>query len=110
MWHATLWCWRLLRTSRRASLSRRASGRKRGDFKMSVSVPAVAAAKLGHYEALRERGLSKLAFARLLGVSETTARRLLQLDHRSHMDTIEGALAKLDRRVTVHVESTIRAA
>ena len=56
------------------------------------------------YRALRADGLTPTELARKLGKSETTARRLLDLDHASPIGQIEQALAALGRHVTVIVE------
>jgi len=66
-----------------------------------VPLPALAAAKLALYQALRQQGVNKSELARRLGVSETIARRLVSLDHDSRIDRVQEALAVLDRRPIV---------
>jgi antitoxin HicB len=51
-----------------------------------VSLPPLVAAKLALYRAMREVGISKVALGKRLGVSEAAIRRLLDLDHRSHIE------------------------
>ena len=50
-----------------------------------VAVPLVVAAKLALYTAMREQGLTKVALARLMGLSEGAVRKLLNPGHRSHI-------------------------
>ena len=66
-----------------------------------VALPALAAAKIALYRAMRERGLSNAALARRLGTMEGTVRRLIDLDHRSHIGQVETALAVLGQRLVV---------
>lgn len=67
----------------------------------TVRLPALAAAKVELYEALRKDGRSQSAFARDLGVRESQVRRLIDLRWRSHIDEVERALAALGRRLEV---------
>ena len=66
-----------------------------------VALPALAAAKIALYRAMRERGLSNAALARRLGTMEGTVRRLIDLDHRSHIGQVETALEALGQRLVV---------
>ena len=66
-----------------------------------VAVPPLVAAKLALYSAMREQGMSKTALARRLGLSESVVRRLLNPDHRSHINRIEKALRAAGRRLAV---------
>jgi len=66
-----------------------------------VTPPSLAVAKLALYEAMREAGLSNVELGRRLGVTENAVRKLLDLDHRSHIGQIEAALAKLGIRLEV---------
>ena len=68
-----------------------------------IELPPLVAAKLALYEAMREKGLSQVALAERLGVSEAVVRRLLDLDHRSHIGEVEKALALLGKRLVVEV-------
>ena len=66
-----------------------------------VALPALVAAKIALYRAMRERGLSNAALARQLGSVEGAVRRLIDLDHRSHIGQVEAALHALGRRLVV---------
>ncbi len=63
----------------------------------TVIVPPLVAAKLALYEAMRTEGVSAAALAKRLGVAEAAIGRLLDLDHRSHIDGVEAALRALER-------------
>ena len=69
-----------------------------------VFLPPLPAAKLALYQAMREAGLTNVALGRRLKVSEAAVRRLIDLDHRSHIGQIEAALAALGKRLVVEVE------
>lgn len=66
-----------------------------------VALPALAAAKLALYAAMREQGLTNVALARRLGVTEAVVRRLVDPDHASRIERVETALAALGRRLVV---------
>ena len=66
-----------------------------------VSLPALVAAKVALYRAMREQGIGNAALARRLETVEGTVRRLLDLDHRSHIGQIEAALRALGQRLVV---------
>ena len=68
-----------------------------------VAVPPLVAAKLGLYEAARDAQLTHVALAERLGVTEAVVRRLLDIDHRSHIGEVERALALLGKRLVVEV-------
>ncbi len=69
----------------------------------TVTLPPLVAAKLALYQAMREAKMTNVALAKRLGCSETLVRRLLDLDHRSHIGQIESALAALGKRLVVEV-------
>jgi antitoxin HicB len=58
--------------------------------------------RLAPYEATRE-GITRTELARRLGLQENAVRRLLDLDHCSHIDQIDRALAALGQRLEVRV-------
>ena len=62
-----------------------------------VAVPAVVAAKLALYTAMRRQGISKVALAERLGLSEGAVRKLCDPNHRSHISTVEDALRAVGR-------------
>ena len=66
-----------------------------------VPLPALAAAKIALYQAMRAQDVGNTALARRLGLTEGAVRRLVDLDHRSHIGQIETALKALGRRLTV---------
>ena len=66
-------------------------------------VPAVVAAKLALYSAMRAQRITKVALADKLGVSESAVRKLTNPDHRSHVSQVQKALRALGRRLKVEV-------
>jgi antitoxin HicB len=68
-----------------------------------ATLPPLVAAKLALYEAMRAQGITRTELARRLGLQENGVRRLLDLDHRSHIDQIDRALAALGQRLEVRV-------
>ena len=66
-------------------------------------LPPLVAAKLALYEAMRAEGISRSEVARRLGLQENAVRRLFDLDHRSHIDQLDRALAALGKRLEVRV-------
>ena len=68
-----------------------------------MTLPPLIAAKLALYQAMREAGLTRVALAERLGLSEGAVRRLLDLDHRSHIGQVDAALAVLGKRLVVEV-------
>lgn len=69
----------------------------------TVALPALAAAKLALYRAMRGAGLSKAALARRIGWHVTQVDRLLDLRHGSRLDQLETALAALGKTLVVEV-------
>jgi antitoxin HicB len=70
----------------------------------TVTLPPLVAAKLALYEAMREQGVDRAGLASRLAVPEPSVGRLLDLDHRSHIDQIETALRSLGKRLEVTVQ------
>lgn len=66
-----------------------------------ITLPPLVAAKLALYEAMRAKGVNNSELARQMDLQENAVRRLLDLDHRSHIDSVEQALALLGRRLVV---------
>lgn len=66
-----------------------------------VAVPPIVAAKLALYTAMRAQGITKVALAARLGLSESVVRRLLDPDHRSHIGQVEKALRAVGRTLVV---------
>lgn len=78
--------------------------RARGRGLTPVSLDPEAAAKIALLDALRERDLSKSAFARMIGKDEREVRRMLDPYHATKMATLAEALRALNRRMVVAVE------
>lgn len=66
-----------------------------------VTLPVLVAAKIALYSAMRSQGVGNTALAARLGVSEGAVRRLVDLDHRSHIGQVGTALHALGQRLTV---------
>ena len=77
-------------------------GKVGGDHEM-VTVPAVVAAKLALYSAMRVQRITKVDLAAKLGVSEGAVRKLVNPDHRSHLGQVERALRALGHSLKVEV-------
>ncbi len=70
-----------------------------------LALPALPAAKIALYVAMHAEGIGNSALATRLGLSEGAERRLVDLDHRSHIGQIETALHALGRRMTVATQA-----
>ncbi len=66
-----------------------------------VPLPPVVAAKLALYAAMRTQGVTKVALAARLGITESAVRKLANPDHRSHIGQVENALNILGRVLVV---------
>ena len=71
----------------------------------TVPLPALTAAKIALYGAMRAQGVGNTALAVRLGLSEGAVRRLIDLDHRSHIGQVETALHALGQRLTVATQA-----
>jgi antitoxin HicB len=71
----------------------------------TVALPALSAAKVALYEAMRERGVTKSELARRLRFHVTQVQRLLDLRHVSRLDQIEAALAILGKRLSIEIKN-----
>ena len=67
----------------------------------TVALPTLVAAKIALYRAMRSQGVGNTALASRLGLTEGAVRRLVDLDHRSHIGQVETALHALGQRLTV---------
>ncbi len=70
-----------------------------------VTLPPLVATKVALYQAMRESKMTNVALAGRLGVTENVVRRLLDLDHRSHIGQVEAALAVFGKRLVVEVRN-----
>jgi antitoxin HicB len=76
----------------------------RGHDLVSVTVEPDVGAKLALLDAVRERGLSKVAFARLIDRDEKEARRILDPKHPTKLSTLAEALRALGKRLVIGVQ------
>ena len=71
----------------------------------TVALPALTAAKLEAYRAMRAAGLNKKQLAERLGWQPSQVTRLFDGRHASRLDQIEAALRVLGRRLVVTSET-----
>ena len=71
------------------------------DGQVLVALPAIVAAKLALYTSMRRQGITNVALAERLGVSEGSVRKLVDPDHRSHISSVEAALHAVGRGLVV---------
>jgi antitoxin HicB len=71
----------------------------------TVALPALTAAKLEAYRAMRAAGLNKKQLAERLGWQPSQVTRLFDGRHASRLDQIEAALKALGRRLVVSSEA-----
>jgi len=76
---------------------------KRGQF--VITVPAQIAVKAALYLAVRDAGLTKTAFAEILGTDEKEVRRLLDPHHPSKLPRMQRALEALGRHLVIGIEA-----
>jgi len=70
-----------------------------------VGLPSVISdAKTGLYMALRASGLRKTELARRMGIHKQQVDRLLDIDHASRIEQLEGAFAALQMKLTVDIQ------
>lgn len=70
----------------------------------SVEVPALDAAKIEMYRAMRAQGVTKYELARRLDWHGPQVDRVLKIRHGSQIDQVEAAFAALGKRLVVSVE------
>ena len=71
------------------------------DGQVLIQVPLVVAAKLALYTAMRKQGITNVALAARLDVTENAVRRLVNPSHRSHVGQVEKALRILGHSLVV---------
>jgi len=71
---------------------------------VAVSPPPLLVAKLALRDRMRELGLTNVALAKRLGVSETAVRRLVDPDHASRLDRVAAALTELGQHLVIDVD------
>lgn len=72
---------------------------------VSIILPTLVAAKLALYEAMRKASINNAELGRRLDLSEGAVRRLVDLDHRSHISQVETALQVLGQHLVVSVQA-----
>jgi hypothetical protein len=73
----------------------------------TVSLAALASAKVGLYRAFLESGWKKAEFARRIEIPKTHIERLFSLrHHRSRLELIEAAFAVLGKRLHIEARNT----
>jgi antitoxin HicB len=72
---------------------------------LSVAPHATDILKIAVVEAWTKSGLTKSEFARMLGVDEKEARRILDADAATKADRLEEALSVLGRKLTITVDA-----
>jgi antitoxin HicB len=73
----------------------------------SVVLPALSAAKIELYRAMRADGVGKAALAKRLGIGLPRMNRLLDLRHSSRLDAMERSLAALNRAMPANARLAI---
>lgn len=76
-----------------------------GEF--MVAVTPLVAAKLALCSAMRAQGVTNVALAERLGISEGAVRRLVNPDHRSRLDGVATALQCLGRQLVLEDQTTV---
>ena len=70
-----------------------------------ISLSPLVAAKVALHNALIKSKTSNVKLASMMGVRETQVRRMLDLDHRSHIGSIEQALKLLGYQLVIAAKS-----
>ncbi len=78
------------------------------DGQKRIAVRSIVAAKLALYSAMRAQCITKTELARRMGLSEGTIRKLLNLDHRSHIGQVERALRMVGRSLVITDEPALQ--
>jgi antitoxin HicB len=74
-----------------------------GPDQPTIVLPSLTAAKVALYRTMRQAGLTPQTLAHRLGMAEQPTRRMLDLDSRSRIETIEEALSVLGKRLVVEI-------
>ena len=85
----------------------RGSRPRGGEF--AVPVKPLVAAELALREAMKEQGVSNVALAERLGISEGAVRRLVNPDHASRLDGVVAALGVLGCGLVVEDQKLVAA-
>ena len=76
------------------------------DGQVLIPVPLLVAAKLTLYTAMRNQGVTNLALAERLNLSESAVRRLVNPNHRSHISQVQRALRSVGHSLVVEDRAT----
>lgn len=71
----------------------------------TIILPPLVSAKLALYQAMLESNITRVALGKKMGLSEGSIRRLLDLDHRSHIGQVDQALSVLGKRLVVETKN-----
>ena len=77
--------------------------KRRGARYRQISLPALQAAKVELYLALRASGMRKAELARRTGIPKSNLERLFDLRHHSRLDQLETAFSALKKRIWFEV-------
>lgn len=78
------------------------------DGQVLISVAPIIAAKLALYTAMREQNIANVALADRLGLQENAVRRRLDPGHRSHITSVEKALAVVGRSLVLEDRADVK--
>ena len=78
------------------------------DGQVLISVAPIVAAKLALYTAMRDQNIANVALADRLGLQENAVRRLLDPRHRSHITSVEKALAVVGRSLVLEDRADVK--
>ena len=78
-----------------------------GEGQILIPVPAIIAAMMTLYTAMREQGITSADLSAQLGINERAVRRLYDPHHRAHMIKLEKALRAVGRSLVVEDESAV---
>ncbi len=70
----------------------------------TVIVPPLVSAKLALYKAICEEKITYTTLGEMLGLNKDAIGRLVDLDHRSHIEQVNAALTFLGKRLVVEVQ------
>ena len=69
-----------------------------------VRLPSLTVLKVELYREMRHQGVSKVEFARRMGIARQSVDRILDLNHASRMDAMDSAFAALEQTLTIGIE------
>lgn len=69
----------------------------------AVALPSIAMMKVALYQGMREQGITEAQLSTRLKCDPKQVRRLLDLDHNTRLDQLEGALQVVGKKLTVGI-------